>query len=53
MDSTQWNDGFTQADYTALVQDMFSGKITVSNDITKAATDFGTVISVSDLGNIK
>ena len=53
MGSTQWNDSFSQADYTALVQDMFSGKITVSNDITKSATDFGTVIAVSDLGNIK
>ena len=51
--STQWSDSFSQADYTALVQDMFSGKITVSNDITKSAADFGTVIAVSDLGNIK
>ena len=51
--STQWSDSFSQADYEALVADMFSGKITVSNDITKSAADFGTVIAVSDLGNIK
>ena len=53
MGSTQWSDSFSQADYEALVQDMFSGKITVSNDITKSAADFATVITVSDLGNIK
>ena len=51
--STQWSDSFSQADYEALVADMFSGKITVSNDITKSAADFGTAIAVSDLGNIK
>ena len=53
LESTQWNDGFTKDDYTALVQDMFAGKITVSNDTSKSASDFATVISVSDLGNIK
>ena len=53
MGSTQWNGDFSQDDYKALVADMFSGKITVSNDITKGAADFATVISVSDLGNIK
>ena len=31
MESTQWADGFTKDDYTALVKDMYSGKITVSN----------------------
>jgi basic membrane protein A len=53
MGSTQWAGTFTQDDYKALVADMFAGKVTVSNDITKNAADFGTVISVSDLGNIK
>ncbi|MBE7008931.1 MAG: BMP family ABC transporter substrate-binding protein [Ruminococcaceae bacterium] len=53
MNSTQWADTFTQDDYKALVSDMFSGAITVSNDIDKNAADFATVISVEDLGNIK
>ncbi len=53
MGSTQWSDSFSQADYTALVGDMFSGKITVSNDITKTAADMATTIAVSDLGNLK
>jgi basic membrane protein A len=53
MDSTQWSDSFGQADYEALVADMFAGKVTVDNDITKTAADFATVITVSDLGNIK
>ena len=54
MESTQWADGaFTQDDYKALVKAMFEGTLTVSNDITKAASDFATVITVEDLGNIK
>ena len=53
MGSTQWSDSFGQADYEALVADMFAGKVTVDNDITKTAADFATVITVSDLGNIK
>ena len=54
MESTQWKDGaFTQNDYKAMVKDMFDGKITVSNDITKAAKDFATVITVDDQGKIK
>ena len=40
-------------DYKALVADMFAGKITVSNDTTKAASDFATVITVDDQGAIK
>ena len=28
-----------------MVKDMFDGKITVSNDITKSAADFATVIT--------
>ncbi len=53
MESTQWSDSFSQADYEALVADMFAGKITVSNDITKTVADMATTIAVSDLGNIK
>ncbi len=54
MDSTQFEDGkFTVDDYKALVADMFAGKITVSNDISKAASDFATVITVDDQGAIK
>ena len=54
MGSTQFADGkFTADDYKALVADMFAGKITVSNDISKAASDFATVIAVDDQGAIK
>ena len=54
MESTQWKDGaFTKDDYKAMVKDMFDGKITVSNDTTKAAKDFATVITVDDQGKIK
>lgn len=54
MESTRWADGkFTQDDYKALVKAMFDGTLTVSNDITKAAKDFATVITVDDQGNIK
>ena len=54
MESTQWADGkFTQDDYKTLVKAMFDGTLTVSNDITKAAKDFATVITVDDQGNIK
>ena len=52
-EGTQWSDSFTQDDYKAMVADMFSGKITVSNDISKAASDFATVITVDDQGAIK
>ena len=54
MESTQWKDGaFTQDDYKAMVKNMFDGKITVSNDTTKAAKDFATVITLDDQGKIK
>ena len=54
METTQWADGaFTQDDYKALVAAMFDGTLTVSNDITKAASDFATVITVDDQGQIK
>ena len=51
--STQCNHTYTADDYTALVADMYSGKITVSNDVTAAASDFATTVTVNDLGNIK
>ena len=54
MESTQWADGaFTKDDYKAMVADMFSGKLTVSNDISKSAADFATVITVDEQGQIK
>ena len=54
MESTQWADGaFTQDDCKALVKAMFDGTLTVSNDITKAAKDFATVITVDEQGQIK
>ena len=54
MESTQWADGaFTQDDYKTLVKAMFDGTLTVSNDVTKAAKDFGTVITVDEQGQIK
>ena len=52
-DSTQFGDGFTADDYTALVAKMFSGEITVSNDTTVAAADNAKTITVEDLGNLK
>ena len=52
-DGTQWADSFTTDDYKAMVKDMFDGKISVSADITKAAADFATVITVDDQGQIK
>ena len=50
-ESTAWNDTFTQADYEALVADMFAGKITVSNDTEKAPAV--TAIAFNEYGNIK
>ena len=35
MESTQWNDGFTQEDYKALVAGMFDGTVAVSGDIAE------------------
>ena len=52
-EGTQWSDSFTQDDYKAMVKDMFEGKITVSNDVSKAPSDFATVIAVEDQGAIK
>ncbi|MCQ2770545.1 MAG: BMP family ABC transporter substrate-binding protein [Clostridia bacterium] len=44
-------DAFTMDDYKALVADMFSGKITVSNDISAIPTT--TNVTVNNKGNIK
>ena len=52
-EGTQWSDSFTQDDYKAMVADMYNGVITVSNDISKDASDFATVITVDDQGAIK
>ena len=52
--TTQFEDGkFTVEDYTALVGAMSDGTLTVSNDTSKAASDFATVITVNDQGSIK
>ena len=49
--STQYGDGFARADYEALVADMFSGKITVSNDTENEPAV--TTVTVDYQGNIK
>ena len=51
--STQFSDSFTKDAYKALVEKMFKGEVSVSNDTTKNAADFATVITVDDQGNIK
>jgi len=50
VESTQWNDEFTQDDYKALVAAMFNGDVTVSN-ATDAMPEVS--ITVNDQGNIK
>ena len=50
MESTQWNDGFTQDDYKALVAKMYSGEITVSDDTSAMPAHD---ITVNEYGNIK
>ncbi len=50
-DSTQWADGFQQADYEQLVKELFNGERTVSNDT--AALPAVSNIKVDDQGNIK
>ena len=51
MATTQWSDGFTQADYAALVAGMYEGTITVSNDISVEPAVAN--ITVAWLGNLK
>ena len=50
-DSTQWNDGFSQDDYTTLVGELFDGTRTVSADTD--AIPATTAVSVDDQGAIK
>ncbi len=52
MESTQWNDTFTQDDYKALVAKMASDEIIVSNDIT-AEQPTAENITINFQGNIK
>ncbi|MBE5826733.1 MAG: BMP family ABC transporter substrate-binding protein [Butyrivibrio sp.] len=51
-ESTVWTDGFTEADYNALVADMVNGKITVSND-SSAEQPSATTAKINFQGNIK
>ena len=48
--STQFNDGFTEEDYAALVAKMFAGDVTVSAAIDAMPA---TSITVNDLGTVK
>ena len=50
-DSTQWGDGFQQADYETLVKELFDGTRTVSADID--AIPATTAVKVDDQGAIK
>ena len=51
--STQWADGFTEADYEALVAAIYNGEVVVNNNIEIEAADNCTVITIEDLGNLK
>jgi basic membrane protein A len=48
--STQFGDGFTEADYNDLVARMFNGDVTVSNAIDAMPA---TAITVNDAGSVK
>ena len=48
--STQFADGFTEADYADLVAKMFAGEVTVSNAIDAMPE---TAITVNDAGSVK
>ena len=52
LESTQFNDGFTEEDYRALVSDMFDGTVTVSADTSAKAADFAGTVVLTDLGEI-
>ena len=52
MESTQWNDTFTQDDYKALVASLASGEIQVSND-TSAEQPTAEKVAINFQGNIK
>ena len=51
MESTKWGPGFTKEDYKTLVNDMFEGRVAVSDDISKEPET--ACVSVEWLGNIK
>ena len=53
METTQWDDNFTQDDYKAMVKAMFDGEITVSNDVSVAPEANATTITVNSYENIK
>lgn len=48
--NTQWGDDFTEDDYRALVKSLYSGEISVSNDITAMPA---TAVKVTDYGSVK
>ena len=50
---TEWSDSFTKDDYKNLVNDIFTGKLTVNNDISISPAANTKVLVVKDLGNIK
>lgn len=50
MESTQWGDGFTQDDYKALVKEIYSGNVKISNDISAMPS---TDVKVTDYGSNK
>ncbi len=52
-DGTEWSSTFTKADYTSIVNDIYKGKVVVSNDVTVSPQANASVLVVKDLGNIK
>ncbi len=48
--NTQWSGDFTEDDYRALVKSLYSGEISVSNDITAMPA---TAVKVTDYGSVK
>ena len=52
-ESTQFDDNFTVEDYEALVAAMYNGEVVVNSDVSGAAADYVTVVTLKDLGNIK
>lgn len=52
-DGTEWSSSFSLADYKALVNDVYTGKLVISNDTSVAPADNAKVLTVKDLGNIK
>ena len=50
METTQWDDAFTQDDYKELVKKLYDGEYEVSGDISAMPK---TAITVNDYGSIK